>query len=495
MPKSTWTKLLNTAQITKDFSETPYGLEWRSNTFFIIATVAVGLFCDLFLYGLVVLILPFMLQDRIGLPKDQIQGHVSGLLAAYAASSVVFSPLAGIISDKISTRQGPFLGGLAALLSATILLFIGQNLATLYVARILQGLSAAVVWSIGLTLCLETVGPENLGKTIGTVISFASVGSLAAPAIGGVLYEKSGYTGVFGVGFAVLAVDFIMRVMVIEKKVARKYPGGAKLVDGPPEDGQNDDAQNQDEDANESQPLLSKSPSQEDEKSFKLSKDQPRLARSLPILPCLSHPRLLSALLVALIQATLLGAFDSTITTEAQELFNFTSLESGLLFIPLGIFDLILGPVFGWAVDKYGTKPVAVGAYSWLTIALTLLRLPQAGGKDQIILYSCLLSLCGVGLAAVGAPSIVEAGAVVQKYYEVNPDFFGEEGPYAQLYGLNSMVFSAGLALGPSLAGGLKSAIGYGNMNAVLAGICGATAVVCFLFIGGWPRVLSKGRD
>ena len=39
----------------------------------------------------------------------------------------------------------------------------------LIVARILQGISAAVVWTIGLALVLDTVGPDNLGKTIGSV--------------------------------------------------------------------------------------------------------------------------------------------------------------------------------------------------------------------------------------------------------------------------------------------------------------------------------------
>lgn len=157
-------KLKRTFAIGHDYSEKPAGLAWRSNTFFIVATVAVGLFTDLFLYGLVVPILPYMLQDRVGLPDDQIQSHVSGMLAAYAGASVLFSPIAGYVADKTSTRQAPFLLGLTALLAATVLLFLGANVPTLVVARILQGISAAFVWTIGLALCLETVGPENLGK-------------------------------------------------------------------------------------------------------------------------------------------------------------------------------------------------------------------------------------------------------------------------------------------------------------------------------------------
>ena len=147
----------------------PIGLKWRSSTLFIVSTVGIGLFTDLFLYGLVVPILPFILQDRVNLPHDQIQSHVSGLLAAYAGASVLFSIPAGIIADWLPTRQLPFLAGLTALFLATLLLYLGQTVPVLVIARVFQGISAAVVWTIGLALVLDTVGPENLGKTIGSV--------------------------------------------------------------------------------------------------------------------------------------------------------------------------------------------------------------------------------------------------------------------------------------------------------------------------------------
>lgn len=162
-------KLKSTLQLTHDYSVAPAGLQWRSNTFFILATVAVGMFTDLFLYGLVVPVLPFLLQDRLGLPADQVQSHVDALLVAYAAASVLFSPVAGYVADKTATRQAPFLLGLVTLMLATALLFSAASVAILTIARVLQGISAGFVWTIGLTLCLETVGPENLGKTIGSV--------------------------------------------------------------------------------------------------------------------------------------------------------------------------------------------------------------------------------------------------------------------------------------------------------------------------------------
>jgi len=91
-------------------------------------------------------------------------------------------------------------------------------------------------------------------------------------------------------------------------------------------------------------------------------------------------------------------------------------------------------------------------------------------------------------LAIIGSPSVVEASDVVQSYDKANPDFFGKNGPYAQLYSFTSLVFGAGLTIGPLLSGALRNAIGYGNMNAVLAVMSGITAALSFVFIGGKPK-------
>jgi hypothetical protein len=95
-------------------------------------------------------------------------------------------------------------------------------------------------------------------------------------------------------------------------------------------------------------------------------------------------------------------------------------------------------------------------------------------------------------MAVIGSPSIVEASNVVQMYDKANPDFFGEQGPYAQLYGFNSIFFCAGLTAGPILGGAPRDSIGYGNMNAVAAAISGIIAALSFIFIGGTPKLLSR---
>jgi hypothetical protein len=151
----------------------PWGLAWRSDKKFIVTTIAIGLITDLSLYALFIPVLPFMLTDRCSTPEDEIQGQVSNLLAAYAGSSVLISPIVGFVADLFGSRKAPFLFGIASLASATVLLMLGRTITVLYVARMLQGISAAFVWTVGLAFCLETVGPADLGKALGAVCSNA----------------------------------------------------------------------------------------------------------------------------------------------------------------------------------------------------------------------------------------------------------------------------------------------------------------------------------
>ena len=447
----------------------PWGLRWRSSTPFIVSTVGVGLFTDLFLYGLVVPILPYMLTQRVNLPHSQIQTYVSGLLAAYAGASVLFSPVAGVIADRYSkSRQLPFLLGLIFLLVATLMLFLGRNIPVLVVARILQGMSGAVVWTIGLALVLDTVGPDRLGTTIGSIFGFISVGELAAPVLGGVVYNKTGYAGVAGMAGGILAVDFFMRVFLIEKKTAARYQvveQDQHTVEGVDENTRADGQEDEGEEPSEEDPLLRKN----DKEYYVVPEGRSKPVRVFPILFCLKDPRLLTALLLAFNQAFLLSVFDATVPTVAQDYFGYSSLEAGLLFIPLVLPYVVGGPLAGWLVDLKGPKLAAVLGFGWEVPMLILLRLARPGGSKEVAIYCALLAMNGIGLALIGSPSIVEAGFVVQMYHEANPDFFGENGPYAQLYGLNSMVFCTGLTLGPVIGGALKDAIGYGNMNIVVS--------------------------
>jgi MFS family permease len=99
----------------------------------------------MFLYGVIVPVIPFAIQARSHVEETRVQYWVSVLVAIYGASLLVFSPICGWLADRGSSRRSPLVLGLIVLLGATILLNFGNSIGILIVGRILQGASAAVV--------------------------------------------------------------------------------------------------------------------------------------------------------------------------------------------------------------------------------------------------------------------------------------------------------------------------------------------------------------
>jgi predicted MFS family arabinose efflux permease len=79
------------------------------------------------------------------------------------------------------------------LAGATLMLCLGQSVGVLVAARVLQGFSATVVWVVGLTLLVDTVGPDQVGAAMGTAMLGTSLSFLVGPLLGGVVYEQAGY--------------------------------------------------------------------------------------------------------------------------------------------------------------------------------------------------------------------------------------------------------------------------------------------------------------
>ena len=110
----------------------------------------------------------------------------------------------------------PLLGGLFALAGATVLFTLSKNLGLLYLARILQGVSASIVWVVGLALLVDATGSEDIGSAMGWISLGLSLGDTCGPLISGVVYERAGHYAAFSIAFAVITVDIILRCLLLE---------------------------------------------------------------------------------------------------------------------------------------------------------------------------------------------------------------------------------------------------------------------------------------
>ncbi|KAI9055526.1 hypothetical protein LZ554_000474 [Drepanopeziza brunnea f. sp. 'monogermtubi'] len=479
----------------------PYLLQVRSSKTFILATICIAVFTDIFLYGIVVPVIPFALASRAHVPPSSVQSYVSILLAVYGAALLVASPVAGWYADRSSSRRLPLLLGLWALGGATVMLCLARTVALLIAGRILQGCSAAVVWTVGQALLVDTVGQKDIGQMLGYVGISMSLGILLAPLLGGIVYEKAGYYPVFYMAFGLIAVDILLRLVLVEKRVARQWLDEDEnteseetsrdpeklVIDSRSREGTHSDdiglqqGPDQAEKAASSRqdPVARQSP----ETQMPTPTQQPS-SKWPPVLTLLKSRRLLTALWGWIVQGSQMTAFDAVIPLYVQRTFHWNSTGAGLIFLAITIPGF-LAPLVGWASDKYGPRWLTVTGFMLAVPFWVLLRLVTYDSLDQKVLLCALLFLIGITLTLVSAPLMAEITYVVEAKEKEKPGIFGTNGAYAQAYGLFVTAFAAGSLIGPLWSGYVEESAGWGTMawSLGLFGVSGA--VPCLIWTGG----------
>ena len=469
----------------RDASAPPPFLKFRSSNSFIIVVVCVASFTDIFLYGIIVPVIPFALLTRVHIPEDHVQHWVSVLFAIYAAAFVAFSPVWGWLADRYKSRRVPYLIGLLALAGATAMLCVGNSIPLLVVGRLLQGAAGAVVSTVGLALLVDTVGQETIGQAAGWVSLNMSIAILIAPLLGGVVYARSGYYAVYYMAFALIAVDIVLRLALIEKKHAHSW----------------DTAETPNQETKSSSSVRPSPPANVVERAQKFYEGSSLNTRTPsnrfhlpPVLSLLRSGRLLSAAWCVFAQAVILTSWDAVLPLRVNGLFGWTSLGAGLIFLPLTI-PSFLAPLIGMYSDKRGPRlPVFLG-FALGTPVLVLLRLVSHSGIRQVILLCALLALLGGVYPLVITPLLAEfTYAVDAEEKKRGEGCFGDGGAYAQGYGLFMMAFAGGLLVGPLWGGLITASAGWGTMTWTLGLLSAVSAVPAGLMTGGYLWQSKKKR-
>jgi len=474
----------------------PALLELRSSTWFITATVCTAVFTDIFLYAVIVPVFPFSLNERIGVPEEHVQRWLSILLSVYGAALLVSAPIFGWLSDRIELRRTPLLAGIVVLGGATVMLCLANNLPLLIVGRILQGASAGVVWVTGLALLADTVGKKNAGQAMGFVGVAYSSAALLAPLLGGVVYERAGYYAVFAMAFGMIGLDIVLRLLLVEKKAARKWLP------------QEDDVQMEPRPLSDEQhqtdkhivtsfapPEASNTYPDPDSAAIDIPTAHPSsspMAKKLPpMLILLKSRRMQATFSGCAIAALILTAFDTTLPLFVGTTFHWSPVGAGLIFLaPLA--PSFIQPVYGRAIDTYGARwPAGLGLLLCVP-PFVCLRLVTRNTLAHKVLLCALLALIGLGVALALAATMAEFTYIAAEKERRMPGSMGRGGAYAQSYGLFNVSWAFGSLIGAYWAGGVREAAGFGAMGWSLALLCAVFCVPLLLFVGGSVFVLKK---
>jgi MFS family permease len=412
------------------------------------------------------------------------------------------------------------------------MLCLGTSISVLVFGRLLQGLSAAVIWTVGPALLVDTVGRNGIGQAMGYVFLSLNIAILVGPLLGGIVYARCGYYAVFGMAFGLIGLDILLRLAVVEKKRAAKWTTSDSKDDACVLDDKDSIRSSKSSNSNStgdpttpldtddssfmSIPYHSTLPSPLNSKptcdcgctsctgilaflsavhatyslksTSSLSLRRRRFARLTshlpPILLLLTSPRLLAALFGSLVQAVIMTSFDAVLPLYVSTTFNWSPIGSGLIFLAL-VIPSFLAPVVGMISDKHGPRWLAFAGFLFSAPFLILMRLVTHNSLPQIVLLCALLVLVGVSLTLVMPPLMAEITYIVEAKSSKNPDLFGDNGCYAQAYGLYFCAFAGGVLIGPLWAGFVTESKGWGMMTLSL-GILGAlSALPALIWTGG----------
>ncbi|KAL2809419.1 major facilitator superfamily domain-containing protein [Aspergillus granulosus] len=480
----------------------PFLIEWRASKGFIIFVVCFAVFTDILLYGIIVPVTPTALNERAGVGEDDEQRWTSILLGLYGGALLAFSPPAGYLADRIESRRWPLIAGLVALGASTALLCVGTHIGLWIAGRLCQGASAAVVWTVGCALLVDTVDKDGLGQALGYIGMGMTFGAMGGPLIGGVLYEHGGYYSVYALAFALIALDIVFRVVMVERKHAVRWLRDGEGVGeevrresekrAVPGDSASPDVttSNPDLECQKDSPGPSESPMIRPSAGNSTTPEptpQPAVKRKGALYTLLASSRILVCLWAYFILSLLLTSFDSVLPLFVEETFHWQQTAQGLVFIPLTIPHLI-DPVIGFINDRYPSsrRYIASGAFFAAVPALTLLRFVKNDSTQHIVLLFALLALVGLCLASMLAILLVEVSYVVREKEEKVPEVWGKGGAMALAYGVLNSAFAGGSLVGPFLAGFIRESSGWGAMAWVLALVIGITGIPVLLLLGGF---------
>ncbi|KAI9807066.1 MAG: hypothetical protein M1825_005783 [Sarcosagium campestre] len=466
------------------------------------STICLAIFTDGFLYAVVVPVFPYFLSDS-GVPKDEVQMWSSLLLTCFGGATLLLSPICGWLADNASSRRLPLLIGLVLQAGSTALFSGSPSVHLLLVARALQGFSAAVVYSVGLALLVDTVGSKDVGQQAGYVLSSANLGVLTGPLLGGFVYEQAGYHAVVAMMIGLVSVDILLRLVVIEKKTAAKWrPIKTFNTYGTIADPVESPHDYSNSDPNDDQPSCAgdlSSPTGEDSAHREPSEDvdRPLLSKSRspstyskipPIFRLVKSPRILADIYAVFVTYALLTCFDSDLSLFVKKIFGWGSTGGGLIFLTIALPSL-LGPLAGYCSDRFGARWIVSGGFVVNFVCLLALQFVEYNTKSSRIGLCALMSLIGTALTFVLSPVAGDLTTTVEELGRAQPNLYGKSGAYAQAFSLFNCAIAAGTTAGPLWTSFAIAKLGWGWTNVILAifALTGAVVAVLSLTISS-PR-------
>lgn len=149
-------------------------------------------------------------------------GSVIWVTSAYLLAYAV--PL--LITGRLGDRFGPknmYLAGLVIFTAASVWCGLSGHITMLIVARVVQGLGAALMTPQTMAVITRIFPPDRRGRAMGLWGAVAGIATLTGPILGGVLVDLAGWEWIFFVNAPVGVVAFVLAWRLVPRLTTHQH--------------------------------------------------------------------------------------------------------------------------------------------------------------------------------------------------------------------------------------------------------------------------------
>ncbi len=138
------------------------------------------------------------------------------IINAYLLPVGAFVLIGGALGDHFG-RKRLFLLGLSLFTVATVACALAPSLAFLFIARVIQGIGAALLAPNSLAIIADGFSGEARGRAVGTWAAAGAIAGAIAPLLGGWLVDTAGWRWAFGIVIPPALGAFVIGLSALEE--------------------------------------------------------------------------------------------------------------------------------------------------------------------------------------------------------------------------------------------------------------------------------------
>ncbi len=189
----------------------------------VFGALAIGIFASVVDHGSVIVALPSV-AEALHIELASVQWVVIGFALTISA---LLLPM-GRLADMMGQKRVYILGSVILMVGAAGAGF-SPNITTLLLARILQGVGAAMTQGTGMAIMTSVFPSNERGRAIGLLMTTVGVGAVAGPAIGGIVVDLIHWRAVFFVNIPLGVVGVIATLFVLRRWESERASGGSRF--------------------------------------------------------------------------------------------------------------------------------------------------------------------------------------------------------------------------------------------------------------------------